>query len=246
MAGAIVNPYAISAGTLSYEDECKADTPLGLWMLDETSGTVATNQGSASASNASYGSTYSPVLGTRTIFGLTTPDFQGTDVVTLTDNAALGASHAGVTGTGTWEFLFRQDTTVAVAHLWQKFANGAPTDFWIADGGLFIAGIRDSAGSSVTSIFAFSAITAADTDYHIVVTYDRANQTEELWINGVSTATDTTASGSTSTSTVGMGFGGKDATSSGQGLNGSAGGYALYSQVLSDARIAAHYDALTA
>jgi hypothetical protein len=86
--------------TLSYEEEVLLDSPLGLWMLDETSGTVATDQGSV-GENGDYGTTYSPVLATRTVFGLTSPDFQTTDNCLVSANVGFDAGHIGASGTYT-------------------------------------------------------------------------------------------------------------------------------------------------
>ena len=117
MATGIVNPYAVAAGGLSYEDECLADSPVGLWMMNETSGTTIVNQGSSgTAGNGSYGTTFSPVLAGDTLFGLTTPDFQNSQDFVLMTYPVGSTPDAGVTGAATWEYLFRIDGSLGAYH----------------------------------------------------------------------------------------------------------------------------------
>jgi hypothetical protein len=55
MATGIVNPYAVAGENTDYRDAVLADSPLGLWMLDEPYGNnVATNQGSVSSGDGGY------------------------------------------------------------------------------------------------------------------------------------------------------------------------------------------------
>lgn len=237
MAGAIVNPYAIAPSGPTYEEEVLADTPLGLWMLDETSGTVATDQGSV-GEDGDYGSTYSPVLGTRTVFGLTAPDFQTSAVVTVPHNAAMNLDHVGASGTFTVEFLFRLDVTAGA----QAFFHNGPVECWQFAAEL-IGNVKTSGGATVMDLSIVS-FAAADTDYHFVMTYNRSTPRLEAWLNGVSIGVDTTASGSSSDDGTDTWFGAHTATA-GLPMNGAICGVAFYSQVLSDARIADHYATLT-
>ena len=59
MSTGIVNPYATNT-PLTYEEECLADNPIRLFMMDETSGTTGLDQGSV-ASDLTWGAN-SPTL----------------------------------------------------------------------------------------------------------------------------------------------------------------------------------------
>jgi hypothetical protein len=250
MATGLVNPYAISGG-LSYEEECLADNPVGLWMMNETSGTTIVNQGSSgTAGNGSYGTTYSPVLAGDTLFGLTTPDFQNSqDFVEMTYPVGF-TPDAGLTGAATWEYLFRIDGALGAYHFGILPAPYNVLMAFSQANGNFSAQILSSGGTAVMYVYAGAAVLVSGTEYHCVVTYDRASPRLEVWLNGVSVASITTLNwaGSTGTAALTQPVGGYSRTSGSTGigstLGGSLGGYAMYAGVLSNARIAAHYAAL--
>jgi len=242
MAGAIVNPYAVTPGQLSYEDECKADSPLGLWMLDETSGTVAADQGSV-GQDGDYGTTYTPTLNDQTIFGLVSPKWFNGDNVSVINDAGFNNDHTGLTGTATWEFLVNSDDITGFQ--WLYYWRG-PVYIYFSGSGLVVA-IKDTADAQVMTVTDSTTSFTSDTDYHIVVTYDRAAPNLEIWVNGVSTATSTTVDAGrvTVAASIELNFGNSSDTGGGW-IQGGLCGVAFYSQVLSDARIADHYAALTA
>jgi len=231
MAGAIVNPHSFGA-PISYEDECKADSPLGLWMLDETSGTVAVDQGSV-GQNGTYMNL--PSLGTRTIFGLTSSLFNSSDVVIAT-TPGLHTSYPGATGTMSLEWISHMDsaTNFSFHVAWRQ------QPFQMYEQG----GLINFQGTGIAHNTGFASTVGVD--QHWVWTYDNANQRAEVWLNGVSVNAVTSIPGSFGnwyTSSIILGN-----MISQQGvyyaLKGSMAGFALYSQVLSPARIAAHYAAL--
>ena len=251
MATGIVNPYSVAAaGGLSYEGECLADNPVGLWMMDETSGTTVVNQGSSgTAGNGSYPSLYSPSLAGDTLFGLTTPLFHAKTDQALVTYPAGYTPDAGLTGAATWEVLFRLDAA-SFSSVTYLFSYGPapykPVYIYVLTNGLMQIFILTSTGYSVTSTSLPSGSIVAGTEYHFVMTYDRAAQRVEVWLNGVSAAVSTAFPGGRTTGagpltqTIGNFLPG----ASTGGVTGSMGGYAMYPGVLSNARIAAHYAAL--
>ena len=106
--------------------------------------------------------------------------------------------------------------------------------------------ILTSTGYSVTGTALGSGSIVAGTEYHFVMTYDRAAPRLEVWLNGVSAAVSTSFSAGRTTGagpltqTIGNFVPGASTA----GVTGSMGGYAMYPGVLSNARIAAHYAAL--
>jgi|TARA_B110000881_G_C18439599_1_gene445208 hypothetical protein len=251
MATGIVNPYAVAAGGLSYEDECLADSPVGLWMMNETSGTTIVNQGSSgTAGNGSYGTTFSPVLAGDTLFGLTTPDFQNSQDFVLMTYPVGSTPDAGVTGAATWEYLFRIDGSLGAYHFGILPAPYNALMAFSQASGTYSAQILTTYGASPMYVYAPAGTLVSGTEYHCVITYDRAAPRLEVWINGVSVAAVTTLNSNTSTGTAALTqpVGGYSKTSGttgiGSTLGGSLGGYAMYAGVLSNARIADHYAAL--
>jgi hypothetical protein len=244
MATGIVNPYAVAAGGLSYEDECLADSPVGLWMMNETSGTTIVNQGSSgTAGNGSYGTTYPPVLAGKTLFGLTTPEFRTSswDFVDMTYPVGF-TPDAGLTGAATWEYLFRVDGPVGGWHFGIYPALNAFMAIINATG-QFSAQIIATSGAAVMYIYTASGAVVSGTEYHCVVTYDRAAPRLEIWLNGVSVASITTLNyaGSTGTAALTQAVGNYSRTPGAPGgMDGSIGGYAMYAGGLSNARIADH------
>ena len=244
MATGIVNPYAVAAG--GFFDEVEADSPLVWYKMDETSGTVMVDSGSV-GNDGSYGTTYSPGLGQRSVFGYTVPRFNNADVAMYDDSAALGTNHPGSSGVATWEFLVNFESVNKNDYILASPSNSRACQLRLLKGyqGNLKATIMAWNGDTVMEASSSTFITLINTDYHIVVTYARATPRCEIWLNGVSVAVDTTATTSLYTSiSTDTNYVGAAGNSGITGITGGLGSVAMYPSALSDARIADHYAAL--
>ena len=242
---------ALSAGAApSFNDLQVLSNPLGLWLMDETSGAEFVDSGSV-GQNGDWSASYPPGLGTATVFGLPAAEFIRDgggrfDYGTLPLTGLTG-SMAGASGVATWEWLYRQDNNAyAASYIW-KHDTGTVATFYIQNTGQIVAKMYDATNAA----YHMDATTGTGeivvgTDYHIVATYDLSAPRFEIWVNGVSVSVATTATAShevrTSTGQASMGATTASATN---GQEGAMSSVALYPAVLSDATIADHYAALS-
>jgi hypothetical protein len=220
---------------VSYASEVTADTPVGYWRLNETSGTVAAD--SVSTNTGTY--TGSPTLG---VTGLITGESStgvrfagGTSVqyVSVANHASLNPASVSV------EALFQALSWPGNSRILQKGTtdqqylltrSGSNLVFMISGGPTASVALSDTAR------------------HHVVGTYDQATGVAKLYIDGslVSTATGTAgyaAPSSTDILAIGQKPGSADVT---DGFNGTLDEAALYNYALSSTRVAAHWSAASA
>ena len=224
---------------MTYVDEVLADEPLGLWLLDETSGSVATD----SSGNANHG-TYvgSPALASTTLANLDpSPSF-------VDDYVALPAIDVG-TGPYTIEAVARADVLAGVI-ISEDYTGGANPI--VAAIGLDIDGTNADdtlmATSSTADVgsppytwhnIAYGPWVVGDT-HHVVLTFD--GTASRFYVDGT-LAGFLTRSGFPSND--GWRIGGLSA-GSGVRWNGSIAGAAIYDVALDAGRVTAHYESLVA
>jgi hypothetical protein len=217
---------------MGYADEVLADSPVGFWLLDETSGTTAVD----SSGNANHG-TYngSPALAATTVAGLTAPDFDGSnDYVLIPPISTSG-------GPFTIEVVARADVIVEQAEVFSEIYD---PDRIQATIGLHVAG--QGAGNQITAgtygfynwtIIQGGTWTAGDF-HHLAFTYG-ADDTARLYVDGVAVgSTSYPPTDSNSGWRLGCKYDG------GTFWNGAIAGAAMYLSEMSPERVAAHYDAL--
>jgi len=234
MAGAIINPYAVLPGGSGYAYEVLQDNPKTLWMMDETSGTVATDQGSV-GEDGDYGTYNNPTLASGTVFGLTVPVFTSSQTMTVPYNAGYWGM-IGYSGAITFEYIWNPNS----ASNWSKLLDWPLMNLNNLDNTMSWFFASNGSSGSVVNI-QVNNIFSTGTDYHVVHTY-QYNTISETWINGVSYGKGVPAGVIPSYSAASLKIGRTD----GLGTRGAVGGVAIYGHVLSDARIADHYAALVA
>ena len=172
------------------------------------------------------------------MFGLVAPDFLGQNAE-FSDSAALAAYHSGPSGVCTIEFLLRCDTITHADYMLttdvdlQQFNIAV-----IGPNGQTFAHVYTTGVSHIMNVTSQSLKVLDDTDYHFVLTYDRAAPRFELWLNGVSVAVDTTGQ-----TTRKYEVGARSSGSTG-GIDGAMCSLAIYPTVLTSTQIADHYAAL--
>ena len=235
---------ALSAGPKlhPFTAEQLSDSPLCLYLMDETSGTAMSDSGSVGNAGSYLGA--SPTLGARSIFGLTAPDF-GTEYATYPDSAALSAYHAGASGVGTWEFLVRFDAFTGTDAVLSTLDNKQLKVTRNGNGSLVTRMYTAVGGVTIMSAASADDVILVDTDYHVVITYDRSSPRLEVWVNGVSVATDTTAASGeyTGEADVDLVAGAYNSGLAGA-IDGAICSVAQYPTALTNTQIADHYAAL--
>ena len=239
----IVFGAMVVGGTLAqasvYSTAVLGDSPSHYWRLEETAGPIASDSGSPSPVNGTYGVGVSGFGAASLIPGDTASDKAvhfnkaGSDYVTV---GSLGS----VTPAGTIEFWMTPD---ALASYPNAFATGPVNDgfrFEEQSSGKFEAVVGNASG-----LEGFAYLTGAPgsklavgTPYHVVLTWDAANIVTG-YLNGVqSFSTSASYMPSTfSSTTIGMGF---NTTRQWKGVLDEV---AMYSQTLTQAQVTAHYNA---
>jgi len=223
---------------MSYSSEVLADSPVGYWRLEETTGATAADS-SGNARDGTY--TGSPTLGVPGALAISTnkaTTFNGTtQYVAISDNAAFSIPTTNLFSVEAW---FRTTATGAVRNIvskvtaanfeWSMFINGAPAINFL---------VYNAAGGGSNSLQGPASV-VANTWYHVVATVNASTNAMILYINGVQVDTNTnTQILANGTSPVNIGRR-PDGTSL---FNGSVDEVAIYPTVLSAARVAAHYAA---
>jgi len=223
---------------MSYSSEVLADSPVGYWRLEETTGATAADS-SGNARDGTY--TGSPTLGVPGALAISTnkaTTFNGTtQYVAISDAAAFSIPTTNLFSVEAW---FRTTATGAVRNIvskvtaanfeWSMFINGAPAINFL---------VYNAAGGGSNSLQGPASV-VANTWYHVVATVNASTNAMILYINGVQVDTNTnTQILANGTSPVNIGRR-PDGTSL---FNGSVDEVAIYPTVLSAARVAAHYAA---
>jgi len=258
MATGIINPYAVAAApNTRYRDAVLADSPIGLWMLDEPYGNnVAANQGSlGSAYDGLYAGNIAtdPLYrGSGTIFGLdamgrnyysnTTTGMYGSYVIIPSAGAAAPAIWPNNSSSSTsWsvEYIIRR-TYNAVASQWEYIVqNWHPVIFYYFG---YDQKVNIQSTNSTYKSAGGSGTYVRVVDYHIVWTFSGSNV--RGYINGVWTWNTNWTSGYTGmqmTPYRSLMFGNGSTT---QHFRGLMAGVAIHSSVLSQTQVTAHYNAL--
>jgi hypothetical protein len=220
---------------VTYLAEVLADAPLGVWPMDECTGTIVVDH-SGNGRDGTYIS--APILGAGGSVppGVRSPLFQGGADDARINQAALGGS----TNTFTMEIWARYDASVANV-IMRNHSLGTPNGWLIspdsdAHGGLPSDLVWYRVGSVEDVLTDVPTSEVTDVWVHYVVRRDGTDS--DLFLNGVNRWSETVAA-DVQARTVPWHF-----MHNGAHLNGAK-GYAawaaLYDYALSDARIAAHH-----
>lgn len=231
---------------MAYDTEVLADSPVGYWRLGESAGTTATD----SSTNTNDG-TYvgSPTLGaTGVITGSNTAvDFDGTDDgVGIPDDSAIQDIFA--TG-GTVEAWVRAPGQGGVTSIASK-TNPSNNDGWefTIDGSDDVQFLIDFSGGT-RGIWRTTTALSLNTNHHIVLTYDASSDANDpiIYVDDVSIGiSETSTPSGTFVTDVGLDFDiGQSPPTGSRHFDGVIDEVALYTSVLSAARVTAHFDAGT-
>jgi hypothetical protein len=222
---------------VSLSNQVLLDSPVGYWPLDETSGTTAIDI-SGNGRNGTYSGSY-------TLNGVLGP-LRGVDLtgghVEIADHAAWSADTTGFLSVEAW---IKLDTT---ANAMMFVTKGASSNYeWdLRSGDVTPTGLAvvhyTGAGVGVINVAVGAGVIGTTRAYHLAFTYDRTGQLLIAYVNGVEVGRDTTASGSTTAGTAAVRIGAR-ADAAGAVTDGRIAHVAIYSTVLTPARIVAHYEA---
>lgn len=230
--------------TLTYSQTVLADNPLSFWLFNETSGTSATDQGTA---NLALTYTNSPTLNQSTsLTGIPVAvSFDGTnDYAVRANNASYNISP-----NGTWsiEFWVKPNNTSSNS-LWTvrpssyAGADGVLANFYmdIADGKVS-AYVGNSAGSGYVVVTSTASIN--NNAFHQIVLTATSGGNLVLYVDKVNNASTSSARAVNTTS--------KSITVAGNPISGTVSQFSkglftansFYTTALSSGRVTAHYDA---
>ena len=227
-----------------YEGVVLGQNPVGLWMLNETSGT-AIDTGTAGVDGV-YSASGITRAGT-TVFGLTSPDFWGSSSQSLIipDDPAW-SSYAPASGSQSWVALMRADQ-LGLKHFWNK--NNASSHEWTHEISHSGPKYKVNIYSGGTALIGRATWTGTDPilnkEYHYAVTYDHATNTTKLYLNGVLKVTDTNWSGSASGTSADMWIG-NDEGNTARPWDGGLCGLGLFDRVLTQTEITEQHAAAVA
>ena len=218
-----------------YVTEVMADSPVGYWGLEDTSGTTAVDS-SGNGRNGTY--TNSPVLlqpGPKS--GAYAVNFDGSnDYVEIADNAAFEFT----SGNFSVEAWVKFDSTPTSGELIVgKWVGGGFEWLMYVDASLGIGFSIMSTASPTDWLTAEGAVLSTATWYHVVVTLSGTTLT--VYVDGSSYATDSTvtgsrySSGTTTPVTIGARTGG------GSAVDAHIAHVSIYNTALSSGRVSAHY-----
>lgn len=219
-----------------------ADSPAGLWPLDEATGTVAYDR-SGNGRNASYNGSYS--FGRR-VGRVPAADLSG-GYVNVPDDNAFSAG-AGASGTFSVDLWVQFDTVAAQMNLITKgAASNYEFDFRLGDSlSTALAGVTyTAAGGALMNTTQTAGDVAVGVPYHLAMTLDYSAKLLIIYRNGVELVRDTTSNDNASSITNGTAAMqiGRRGDAAGATLDGQIGYVGYYPTVLSAARVAAHYAA---
>lgn len=268
MATGIVNPYAVANENTAYRDAVLADSPLGLWMMDEPYGNnVATNQGSSgTAGNGAYWGNMQLATsrGLRTVFNI---DVAGASYansnnslgfyngsVSVPFNSAFNSNMATNYSTNTWEWVTRVDHQQTSGHYqWMIKRDQSENILGIGTGYNYLAQrlyVNTGGTDSTSTSTGTSNVFGLGQDKHHVVKFgfiSGSGNYQTWYVNGVQTALVWIPSylrqkvPTSSSMIFGSYYAGGGPSYS---LLGAMGGVAYYDYDLPASRITAHYQAL--
>ena len=236
----------LELGSSTYKTTILADAPTAYYRLDETSGTNAIdssgngNTATYSSTGITYGSTGALANDTDTSAG-----FVGASAGTITVPSAVMNANTGsvefwvnpgfVIGGSTYNVMFSRSRVTNFHTIFDLYYNGGNGDFQVDD----YANGNNACGSAA------SAVLTEGSWAHIVMTYDVVNNKVQLFVNGslfcgYSPTNSMTALDSGGVTVFGMG---DNAYVAYGNLTGSLDEAAIYSYVLSNSQITAHYQA---
>lgn len=222
---------------MSYSSEVLADSPYLYWRLDDTSGTAAADTSGNSRTGTYSGS---PTLAQSPLITVDTSVlFDATNDYCLSSSAIFNSSTATV-------------------EVWFDYDGVVPTNYW------FIAGcnegdgsgtgdkqlVIDSTGKPAFYVFDGSPQFATGSDvltagtHHLVGVIDDPGDTAYVYVNGVQKGTVAAGSSFAGYSNPNVMVGGLSTARPGEAsVAGRRDEFAIYTTVLSSARILAHYQA---
>lgn len=270
MMKAVAQQQGSSPFNDDYRDACITSGAVGLWMLDETTGTTAVDQGTAGVDGTYYGQlATSASRGVRSAFNIPLAGCSATDsgtsgngflggVIKVPNSSAFVTEIGVVSGAMSYEWVSVKDYSVAAVQYWLKHSasgfapNVGPLSY-----------IRESSDNTTSqtqwqyqttqggnySIQGSSPTKqAAGVASHNVVTFDTGANYLRWYRNNVRImnwyqATANKINGAAAPIYIG----GLSTTSSywpTYGLQGAMGGVAIYDFALSQTEVTTHYNAL--
>ena len=239
---ALMLEYETTANSASiYASTVTADSPAGYWRLGESSGTTAT--AASGSPNGTY--TNGPILGHSSLVGDTdtSASFDLTD-----DYVSLGDVYDFA---GTASFTYETWINPAAADTnWHKLVSKemgtSPYNGWALNLRPTTSGTAntlkferiDNAGGvdGVSS----TTVLQPGTWYHVAITYDGSIM--KLYVNGTQEGGNIASTRSLADNTTALRIGGS-ATGAGTSVGGTLDEVAIYTTVLDQTRIQAHYNA---
>lgn len=226
---------------LSYDEEVLADSPALFWRTIST--TVATDASGNGRNGTAFGSPAATVASPVTEPAGDTDT--GIDLDGVNDRYTASSYTPAANGTvRTWEGWFKRDGATDDA-LFMSSVSAGPYSYVIGasrnirfwpDGSL--------SGAVAANRAEFVAAFPNDTGWHhIVIKFDEPNNTCDCWVDGVKQTQYTGLTAQYNASPGAFNIGTAAGASNGVPLDGKAAKIAVYEGSLSEARIAAHWDA---
>jgi hypothetical protein len=216
---------------VTYSSEVLADSPLGFWKLDETSGSSA-----ADSSGNSHGGTYqaSPTLAAASVVA------DGGTAVTLNGSTQY-VSVAGASWMNTSDYSIEAWVKTSLNNFYIASRAGSTAaqrvwDVFIRTVGT-VAVVTWASGGTNTQLNGTIRVDDGK-PHHIVVT--KSGTTISIYVDGVLDVSGTTSTTNTST-TQGIDWGRRSTNAS--FFNGTLDDVAVYGSALSGTRVAAHFTA---
>jgi len=231
-----VSDQPFLAGGDAYSALVLQSSPEGYWPLTETAGTTAVDL-SGNARNGTYTGGY--VLADTQLANnlLKSVTLDGTeDYVNIADAAGEVWSPTGSSGELTVEAWIKPSAVNRSAAM--IFAKHRGWQLRIESDGKVLWDLNNNGTTTVMTCTSASALTAG-TVYHVVGVYNRATPKVELFIDGTSVASSTSASSNVLSTSEDLQIG-RRADNGGNEFIGTIGYVALYRTALSSAVIASH------
>lgn len=221
---------------VSYASIVLADGAVGYWPLTDTTGTTA-EDGTTNNRDGTYTGGYTladgPLVGSLgNVVAL-----DGTDDYISIADADAWSSSAGGSGQITVEAWIRPSAVNRAATM--IVAKHQEWQLRIESDGKVLWDVNSVGVQEVMAATSSGALTA-NTVYHVVGTYNRATPRLDLWIDGVSVASDTSVQAASSSNTTNaLRIGGRS-DNAGNEFLGRIGHVAIYPTALTSTQIAAH------
>ncbi len=229
VGNASANSNAISVAALTYAQQVLADSPAGYWKMDEASGDIADSSGNALTMTTHGGPTYHATGPGTGGFGITfvAASSQYFEIVDP------GSSPLDVANVFSLEMWYKRSATQGTFQ-WLLSKGNSAYAMYVDDSNVVTA--QSPAQGEI--IHANAALTDTASWHHIVCTYNAG--TKKLYIDGADVGTG----GGTPTCVDNGASFDIGATGATNFINGSMAHVAVYSTVLSAARVSAHFAAM--